>query len=490
MSEEVVSQVHNGRRMERFASIDFQRGLAIWLMVFLHVFNHLYDYSWIDPSTIFQVVHPLLAVWFIVMAFLGAWAGYFVLISGIVTSLTAMKRAKANTPPFKIFLKRAINGVGILIAGRITEAFGYYGYFGRVIQSGENLLTLSPWVNPYSVSAIWRRIFMLEALQIIGWAEIIHAIVLFFILLNHGERKPTRNIIILSILTVIIFVASPFVWNYVDNLPWTIPPNYDDFLTNYMGGVDPYHFTWPSEALQSVNASFKTYLLVLIAGDLYPFFPFLTTTFIGSIVGIILAMDKPPKKTPLYIGICVFAIFTAAVLHIFFDPNFDITFERPNMGFYLILLGCQLGCVALMLRLVEFRGRGDKFGNRAIIKYFRKWGIIAMTMFAIQIYMLVPRAILYPLFSRLYGLNTISDQFLRGTHPGAEVWVLFFAVITILSYDFLLWLWNKINYAGSYEWIITKVTSGRGLKATVSRLNHREIMNEVKWINCHIPEKK
>jgi len=488
MSEEAITVEKKDRQMERFASIDFQRGLAIWLMVFLHVFNHLYDISWIDPATLFNEVHWSLAILFLLMAFLGAWAGYFVLISGIVTSMTAFKRAKAGSTPWNICIKRIINGIGILIAGRLTEAFGYYGYFGRVIQSGQNLLTLSPWIDPYSVSAIWRRIFMLEALQIIGWAEIIHAIVLFFLLLNHGEKKSLRNIMILLIITLAIFIASPFVWNYVDNLDWKTPPY--DLLVYYLRDTSPYHYTWPSEALQSVNASFSTYLYVLIAGDLYPFFPFLTTTFIGSIVGIFLSMDKPPRRTPLYLGLGVLAIFIAAVLHIFFDPNFDITFERPNMGFYLILLGCQLGCVAILLRLVEFRGRGEKFGNRSIIKYFRKWGIIAMTMFSLQIYMLVPRAIFYPIFDSIYGLNVVSEQFNRFIHyPLAEVWVFGFAFVTILAFDFLLWLWSKVNYTGSYEWIITKVTSGKGLKASVSRLNHKEIINEVVWLNCYIPKR-
>ncbi|UJG43716.1 MAG: heparan-alpha-glucosaminide N-acetyltransferase domain-containing protein [Candidatus Heimdallarchaeum endolithica] len=41
-------------KIRRIASLDFQRGLAIWMMVFLHVWNHIYDFSWIDLEQYFK----------------------------------------------------------------------------------------------------------------------------------------------------------------------------------------------------------------------------------------------------------------------------------------------------------------------------------------------------------------------------------------------------------------------------------------------------
>jgi len=60
-------------KIKRLASLDFQRGLAIWMMVFLHVFNHMIDYSSVAAGQLFSGVPPYT---FINSAFF-AFSGYF-----------------------------------------------------------------------------------------------------------------------------------------------------------------------------------------------------------------------------------------------------------------------------------------------------------------------------------------------------------------------------------------------------------------------------
>ncbi|NHK32144.1 MAG: hypothetical protein FK730_12375, partial [Asgard group archaeon] len=45
---------------KRIASLDFQRGIAIWLVTFLHSFERLYDYSWVkeDPEAVMKLPIP------------------------------------------------------------------------------------------------------------------------------------------------------------------------------------------------------------------------------------------------------------------------------------------------------------------------------------------------------------------------------------------------------------------------------------------------
>ena len=178
--------------LKRIASLDFQRGLAIWMMVFLHVFNHMYDYSWIEIDTLFDGTAPTyLGIFFVLVAYLGGWAGYFILISGVVTAYTAVKAAtKAEgKQASQLLLKHVLTGVGILFAGFITEGFCYYGYFGRIIRSGGSLFSAATWNNPTALSAIWRRVFLMEALQIIGWCEILNGVVLYVLLRGNGFQK-------------------------------------------------------------------------------------------------------------------------------------------------------------------------------------------------------------------------------------------------------------------------------------------------------------
>ncbi|MCK4973430.1 MAG: hypothetical protein KAS52_08920, partial [Candidatus Heimdallarchaeota archaeon] len=129
-------QAENKPKMKRIASLDFQRGLAIWMMVFLHVFNHIWDFSGVGLDDLFATLNFGLSLLMVIMAFFGGFAGYFILISSVVNSLATTKSALKGTSPGKLLFKRILTGVGILLAGRITETFGYYGYFGRVLRSG------------------------------------------------------------------------------------------------------------------------------------------------------------------------------------------------------------------------------------------------------------------------------------------------------------------------------------------------------------------
>ncbi|NPD90515.1 MAG: hypothetical protein HGN29_17515, partial [Asgard group archaeon] len=79
---------------KRIASLDFQRGIAIWLMTFLHAFEHVYDYNWVknDPKVILNLPKIALLIGLIV-GFFASWNAYFLLISSTVNSLSMTKKA-------------------------------------------------------------------------------------------------------------------------------------------------------------------------------------------------------------------------------------------------------------------------------------------------------------------------------------------------------------------------------------------------------------
>jgi len=121
------------------------------------------------------------------------------------------------------------------------------------------------------------------------------------------------------------------------------------------------------------------------------------------------------------------------------------------------------------------RGKSQKFENNPVVKYFRLWGMFALSIFSLQIYSLVPRAIFNPLFK---NLNLMSEKFAL-----SQVWwVLMFAVITVLFYDILLWLWSRINFMFSFEWLIIRLAS-LPMKQVSPRLNVKEMLHEAEWLN-------
>ncbi|MBD3193259.1 MAG: hypothetical protein GF308_21675 [Candidatus Heimdallarchaeota archaeon] len=458
-------------KFQRLASLDFQRGLAIWMMVFLHVFNHMYDYSWVDPGQLFTGIPFFLSIFIAFSAYFGNWAGYFILISAIVNAFSTTKKAMhGKDSPERLFGKQLLTGLGILIAGFITESFGYYGYFGRVLRSGA-VFSRETWIDPINVSFIWRKLFMMEALQAIGWCLVLTSIVQYFLLRKGGANKFKRNIIVYGLLTIVVLVATPFIWNWIDNLSlWSIP-TYQEVLDH--GFTGEYHLSWPSSFFQSYNASFFAYIMTVLTGDLYPIFPFLAVSLLGSLFGIVLAMPQPPKRLPLWGGLLTLGILVIGVITTILLP-FDISFERPYMGFFFFLLGGQVGAVVLLFWLIDWRGKGEQFAKNPIIKYFRVWGMLALTIFFLQIWSLIPRAV----FNFTHPENLMNYRF-----PKGQEWIVFiFAFVTIIFYDLLIWLWAQINFVGSFEWIIIRFASIVTKKPS-KRLKVKYMLNEINWMN-------
>ena len=463
------TEIPQTKRMRRIASIDFLRGLAIWMMVFLHVFNHKYNYDWVFEAgieNIFQITNPFFAIFVLFSGFFGNWVGIFILVSGIVNTVSFVKRVSRGDTTSKVFLKQILTGIGILIAGFISESLGYYGYFGSIIKTGQPF-SAATWTNPSIVSNIWNRIFHMEALQIIGYAMIITAVLLFFLNRNEGYKKTKRNLFIVLGITVVFAVATPFIWYASEQIGWTIP------AIAYLPGNE-YHLLWPSIMIQAENASIGTYLMMVLSGDYYPLFPFLITSLVGVGFGIVLSMEKPPKRLPLWGLLTTIIIGALGGITATFMP-FDINFERPTFPFYLILLATQVGLVTLLLWLVEYRGKSQVFGNNIVVKYFRIWGAISLSIFVLQIYHLVPYAIFNPAFP---SVDVLGGQF----GQGGEYWGLLIAFVTVLFFDLIVWIWARFNFVFSFEWMIQRLSS-LTTKEKPNKLNFKKLLHEIDWID-------
>jgi len=267
-------------RPKRIASLDFQRGLAIWMMVLLHSIQEIYDVSWaVNLNELLQ--KPIIVI--IAVALLGllsGWAGYFLLISAIVNSYSMTKKVNKGYSAEQSLLKQVITGVGILVIAIISESvIGYHGYLGHALSGHISWKVTDFWASPLA-----KGFYTMETLQAIAWCMIINAIVQYFMLRKKGYEKFKRNMIVYLILTFSIIVASFFMWKWVDNMDWK--------TLLYEGKT----LVWPDEKVQAFNHSFKAYVFTVLAGDMEPLFPFLATSFAGSMIG--LALAKPVKRLP------------------------------------------------------------------------------------------------------------------------------------------------------------------------------------------------
>ncbi|MCG3227625.1 MAG: hypothetical protein H7645_11965, partial [Candidatus Heimdallarchaeota archaeon] len=149
---------------KRIVSLDFMRGAAIWMMVFFHASTHMYDYTWVADQfeNIYTFPIPVL-IFLLILIALGGWATFFILISASVNSFSMTKRAMKGADIRVVLYKQLFTGFGILFIGWLIESFiGMHGYLGYAIRDGD-------WTNLYPA---WKALFVMKALQIIGWSVI------------------------------------------------------------------------------------------------------------------------------------------------------------------------------------------------------------------------------------------------------------------------------------------------------------------------------
>jgi len=344
------------------------------------------------------------------------------------------------------------------------------GYFGLAIRTGD-------WSNFYPM---WSGFFAMYTLQIIGFSMIINGIIHYFLMRNDGCYKYRRNMLIYFTLFLLIVIFSPFIHHWVDQLPWR-PLQY---LPPEVGLGD--HTKWPSIHFQANNASLKAWLLTILAGDYEPLFPYLATSFVGSMVGLSLAQPKPYRKLPLLGGVISIGLMTLGV--VFISAGFvTLGNNRPALGNFLLMLGGQLGVLFLLLGLIEYRGRGQKFAQRAFVKHFRLWGMVSLSVYVLAIFELFPRWVLGSLYNLIYSsdINLLHSSLFG---YGEELKVLGIAVFVILAFELAIYLWSKKDFKYSFEWFVIRFQT---LTSQIfsSRLDVDLIINQTYWIDLRSPSK-
>ena len=460
------------KQMKRIATLDFLRGVAIFAVVFIHSFQYLYDYNWLlKPDGISKLLDTFPWPFLIiagVLGYFGLWVAFFILISGTVNGYIMTRKAASIRRKHVILTKQVVTGTIILIIGYIKEALFYWGYLGQAIRTGD-------WANFYP---LWSSLFEMKPLQIIGWTMIVNAVVHFFLMIKEGYDKYIRNMIIYGLGIVVILVLTPFLQNWgraiYDSWPalnWSsIPASAEHW------GLDG----WPNHHLATANASFPIWLFTIISGENQPLFPFLATSFAGSMIGISLAKPNQRRLFPLWGALGgLTSILTGVLLGVFGVP-YTFVSTPPAIPTYLVHLGGQVCVIMIFLELVEFRGKGTKFGNRKIVKFFRKWSMVSLTVFVFDLYFYVPRLFLSLILNNFTDYNVLNDNIFTGIE--GLPWVILVSFVVMLFYYILIWLWSKINFIGTFEWMLIKL-QGLLTRQKSERLNVDLMMNKINWIN-------
>ena len=447
---------------QRIATLDGCRGVAIFLMTFFHSLYHVVNYDAIakDPNRLLEYPKIVLGI-FGFLLYLGTWNTFFLLVSSVVNTYV-MARNVSRGANLKILLwKRVITGVVLLFVDHLIEGLGYWGFLGEGIRTGV-------WKH---TDKIWRPFFMIQTLEMIAWGIIITSIINYFLLRRKGYQQHSRNRKLYLILTLIVLLLTPFVHTWVDSRPWSTPVSLSENpdLFDTAG--------WPDTQIQTHNASTLTWFFVVLAGDFEPLFPCLSTAFAGAILGLFLAHPRSSRKFFRIGFLAAAGSIAAGALLIAAGMTFSV-FHRPALNNHLLQLGGQLFAVLIPLRLVEFRGRAQKAANSKFIRFMRRWAMVALTVYALEIFDIFPEWTLNLFLGKITGLNFFERIFnFDQLHLALAV-----AVYSVFWYYLLLLLWGKFNYKGSFEWLLIKIQALVSKQKSL-RLNVELMLKKVEWMN-------
>ncbi len=409
--------------MKRILTLDYLRGLAIFCMCIVHIWLNVFDTTSIRDFN-FENFNVILLILGGILFIMGHFRSFFLMISAIGHQYTMENALKRGKSPEGI-LKRKLIGGGLMYA---------LGVFREGI--------LNPWGILdnlfYGGSINWNELTMayyFETLQMIGIGTILLALLQYLL----WKVQPCGNLkremgVFAMVATVFIFI-SPIIHNAVDA-----------------------HFGFDMETqfqnnLTTVGSYIGRFFWVMLAAKEEPIFPFFATVLIGAIVGKMLATPNISKKQLNFgHGVASGLIMLGAGWWILIDKlDFNLWFHIHPTWFFLVNTGVQLNLIFLFFRRHEFNPKIDHRKWLKRTRFFRKWGMVSLTIYMLQIIEMIPRW--------LCSLVLPVDCFHRGNLNWN--WTLSMIIICMVFYELVLMGWEKLQFIGTWEWWVMLIRKKR-----------------------------
>ncbi len=492
--------------MKRFASVDFMRGLAILLMLVLHIIMHSLD---VDTMTAdMSKVRFIELIMMVILPFGGGMAGFFLMVSAIGNTVSMESELQRGKTARAIANRQISTGLILLFFAMLVEGLiGYHGDLGLFVHRAMEVAS-----DPAKGPLRWEwnhalfRFNHFETIHTIAWCIIINGLIHGILSTREKFRDKNKLILCYIKLAILVLLLTPLVWSFAGLIIPGFPFSNGDSLASYP---------------RIGEAGFWRILLVFflepLAGHPEPLFPYLAASFVGTIFGLFLSMPKEQRKSntfiklTLRIGIIMYIIGLAGVLynifwivnHQGFDAGLNVylniwdhrawtqqVFGTPFIGWYfqfMLLNGFGILVIASMIRLVEMRGKAKAFGKNT--RFVRRFGFVAFTNYSMQFLYFIAMFIAFDLL--------LGKPYARFTGFWEHA---FLSILVALAlYALILYLWEKIRFAGSLEWAIKEINfflnrerrkklKERGIKwYNAGLLNVKGILYSADWVDL-IPE--
>jgi hypothetical protein len=471
--------------MKRFASLDFLRGFAIFMMIALHVVNGILNTDALMGNLSNQPLISLLSL--VVLPFLGGLAGFFLLVSAASNMVSMYRRLENGQPTNILIMQQVIGGALIVLFAMLTEAVtGYNGSFGIFVR---DIGGTYRW--PTYLQIALSRWNWFETLHTIGWCVILNGLIQGIISRKEQWKNVPRQIRTYLIVAGVMVVLTIPVWIVVSKLV----PGYPWAQSTTTGG----QLYLPQIGVAPVGYLLASPFLAALAAPMEPIFPYLAISCIGSIIGIVMCQkpDRIPKhfaKKVLVAGLIAFTVGIIGVIvtmvgvmqaagfkngiqlwldlsHFrgWFPDNISRAygaFLSPLSWFwqFLALNGFATMFVMLIIYIVDWRGIGAQFSRSKPIQFIRRFGFTAFSNYNNQ----------WLYYAGWIGVSLL----LTGERRIKLDWngTLLVMVVSFVLYYLVMRGWEKIKFVGSIEWAIGTL----GAALTPSRWQPESIRN-LKW---------
>lgn len=424
--------------MKRITSLDFFRGIAVFMMTVVHVL-----FAWEDMQARDLTTYPvgMIILGGVIVVF-SHWRGFFLMISAVGHTYQENESIKKGKKRSSIFWNQILAGVILVVLGKFWLPF--FPLWGMI----DAWTHMGGWVWD-----VWTMFYLAETLDTLGLMIIITAFISLLFSIKKLHIGWQLQVWIYSILGLVIIIVSPYVQDAiisVAGIDITIGENFRDFGYAFDRGI------WEKIVRVPLN---------WIAGREAPLFPMLGSFFVGNAIAIIISQKEPKKRHLWYLFIpAVLCIIAGALDFIFLEKlALDIGFHVHPRWFALVSIGLQSMVLIGFIILIEFNPRINQQRWLKGTRFIRRFGIFALTVFFLQTIEAIPR-LLYGLIFRQFDWG--HRYMLDGPHT------LLLLVTVMLMWVGLLYLWDRVFHGyGSWEWFVRVVIQRKGSKNPQDPLN-------------------
>jgi len=401
---------------KRLMSIDFLRGLAIIVLVFIHRIHYNWTGMRSDDTVKDYMSGPLLPI-LIFLILLLSMAGIFYYLTGIVNAYTIQKRIESGQNSWKqTMIFGFFGGIWLLILNYIQRLFFMNGFLvgkdGGTPEFPVGYLT-GLIRNPDQVKFYWQQFTEPGTLSLIGILIITISIILSLLMSFRKKLNLSKIQLVIFGLAIAALFSSIFVKLYVT-------PLYENYFSN--------------------GQYFKAMLCGHLCLD-FSLAPYLGYALIGAASGLGLAYGESRKIYKRKSVLTALGLILMGILiFLFFDK--EKFGGRGTMGAMvsLVELGIFILFLLVLLKRFDYCGKEKREKRRIRTKWVRRFGMLSLTVF-----------ILEPILAEI--LKKAIDFVIGTTWNNHLILVTVFAGICLFTWHLLLILWQKVLFKGSFEWL-------------------------------------